>query len=113
MIMQHKGYIASVEYDEDSGYFHGRVRNTRAVITFEGKTGEDLTREFAESIRDYEEMCAEDGVKPDRPYSGKFVVRVNPALHAKLAASAALRDESLNDLVNDALERRAAELQEA
>jgi predicted HicB family RNase H-like nuclease len=111
--MQHKGYIAKVEYDDSVGYFHGSVQNTRDVITFEGKTGEELQHEFAASIADYEDMCKKAGVEPEKPYSGKFVVRVKPELHARLAAGAALRDESLNDLVNDALERCAAELQEA
>ena len=38
-------------------------------------------------------------------YSGKFVVRLSPALHKKVALKAQARDESLNQFVSDALER--------
>jgi len=108
MIMQQKGYIATVEYDESVGRFHGSVQNSRAVITFEGETGKDLEREFAASIRDSEAMCKEDGVEPERPYSGRFVVRVDPLIHAKLAAAAAIQETSLNEVVREALETYAA-----
>jgi predicted HicB family RNase H-like nuclease len=108
MVMQRKGYIATVEYDESVGLFHGRVTNARAVITFEGETGRDLEREFDGSICDYEEMCAEDGVEPERPYSGRFVIRIAPAVHAQLAAMAAVTEKSLNELVRETLEQLVA-----
>jgi predicted HicB family RNase H-like nuclease len=108
MVMQRKGYIAAIEYDDSVGRFHGSVTNTRAVITFEGETGRDLEREFDVSIRDYEAMCAEEGIEPERPYSGRFVVRIPPAVHAQLAAIAAIREKSLNDLAREALEQVVA-----
>src|SRR5215469_5724607 len=36
--MTHDGYVAKVELDEDAGLFHGEVLNTRAVLTFQGRT---------------------------------------------------------------------------
>jgi len=108
MVMQRKGYIATIEYDESVGRFHGSVANTRAVITFEGETGRALEREFDASIRDYEAMCAEEGIEPERPYSGRFVIRIPPEVHAQLAAIAAISEKSLNDVAREALERVVA-----
>jgi predicted HicB family RNase H-like nuclease len=108
MVMQRRGYIATIEYDESVGRFHGSVTNTRAVITFEGETGRDLEREFDTSIRDYEAMCAEEGIEPERPYSGRFVIRISPEIHAQLAAIAAITEKSLNELAREALEQVVA-----
>ena len=74
MVMQHKGYIATIEYDDSVGRFHGSVANTRAVITFEGETGRALEREFDASIRDYEAMCAEEGIELGRSLRRKKVL---------------------------------------
>lgn len=59
MVMYHQGYIGVVDYDPDVRRFHGRVINTRDVITFEGETAGELERALAESIDDYRAMCAE------------------------------------------------------
>ena len=78
------------------------------MITFEGETGRALEREFDASIRDYEAMCAEEGIEPERPYSGRFVIRIPPEVHAQLAAIAAISEKSLNDVAREALERVVA-----
>jgi predicted HicB family RNase H-like nuclease len=51
--MTHNGYIASIELDEDAGLFHGEVINTRDVLTFQGRTPEELRTAFADTIADY------------------------------------------------------------
>jgi predicted HicB family RNase H-like nuclease len=103
MIMKYKNYIASVELDDSVDMLHGRVRNTRDIITFEGRTVKELRRAFADSVAEYEAFCKERGEEPERPYSGRFVVRLDPEIHAAIAAKAAERDESINDYVKDAL----------
>ena len=79
--MDYKGYIGDVKYDSDAHIFHGEVINTRDVITFQGKSVDELEQAFQDSVDDYLEWCAEDGVEPDRPYSGKFNLRISPELH--------------------------------
>jgi predicted HicB family RNase H-like nuclease len=104
--MQYQGYIGVVDYDPDVKRFHGRVINTRDVITFEGETAGELERALAESIDDYRAMCAEEGVDPQKPLSGKFVVRIPPELHQELVTEAARTGRSLNAVVREALESR-------
>jgi predicted HicB family RNase H-like nuclease len=106
-MMHHKGYIATVELDEEAGLFHGEVVNTRDVLTFQGTTLAELKSAFAETIADYVEWCRERGKEPERPYSGNFMLRLTPELHRRIAAAAARAGKSLNKYVADTLEHMA------
>jgi predicted HicB family RNase H-like nuclease len=106
--MIYKGYEAVVEYDEGADLFHGEVMNTRDVITFEGRSIDELKAALAESIEDYLAFCRERGEEPEKPYSGQFVVRVDPLLHRALASAAKRAGASLNKWVAAALERAVA-----
>ena len=100
----YKGYVGRAEYDDDDGEFTGTVLGTRDVITFVGKTVDELGTAFVESVDDYLALCKSRGEKPEKPYSGKFVVRVAPELHARLSTLAESSDRSLNSVVVDLLE---------
>ena len=41
-MMEYKGYIGKVEYDDEAGIFHGEVIDLRDVITFQGESVEIL-----------------------------------------------------------------------
>ena len=103
--MEYKGYSAKIEFDEDANIFHGEVINLRDVITFEGETVDGLRHAFQESVDDYLEFCAERGEDPEKPYSGKFVVRVEPELHKRISIEARKRGVSINALVGEALSK--------
>lgn len=102
-MMEFKGYTAKVEFDDAAGIFHGEVLNLRDVITFQGETVQGLKQAFHDSVDDYLEFCGERGESPEKPYSGKFIVRVEPELHKLIAVLAQLSKKSLNAWVNDAL----------
>ena len=74
-MMEYKGYIGEVNFDSEGHLFHGEVINTRDVITFQGQSVEELEKAFYESVDDYISWCEEDGVEPEKPYSGKFNLR--------------------------------------
>jgi predicted HicB family RNase H-like nuclease len=102
-MMEYKGYQATVEYDDEADLFHGEVLNTRAVITFQGRSVDDLRRELAESVEDYLEWCAERGKEPEKPYSGRLLVRTTPEIHRAVATAAARERESVNAWVSRTL----------
>ncbi len=102
--MEYKGYIGQVEFDDEANIFHGEVINLRDVVTFQGATVNELRKAFRDSVDDYIEFCAERGEVPEKPYSGKFVVRVEPELHKAVAIQAKLKRKSLNAWVHDTLE---------
>ena len=68
LIMNYKGFIGVVEYDENARIFSGEVINTRTVITFQGTTVDEIEQEFHASVDDYLEWCKEDGVEPEKGY---------------------------------------------
>jgi len=103
--MNHDGYLATIELDEKAGLLHGEVVDTRDVLTFQGRTLDELRTAFAETIADYVEWCRERGKEPERPYSGNFMLRITPELHRRVAAAAARAGKSLNGFVAEALER--------
>ena len=104
-MMEYKGYFAKVEFDDDANIFHGEVVNLRDVITFEGETVNGLKQSFQDSVDDYLAFCAERGEDPEKPYSGKFVVRVEPELHKSISIEARKMGTSLNVWVKDALSK--------
>jgi predicted HicB family RNase H-like nuclease len=103
-MMEYKGYQGEVEFDSQAGVFHGELINIRDVVTFEGRSVDELEQAFRESVDDYLAFCAARGETPDKPYSGKFIVRVTPELHRKLAVYARAEDKSLNRWVREILE---------
>jgi predicted HicB family RNase H-like nuclease len=101
--MKYKDYTARIEFDEQSRIFHGEVLGLRDVITFEGKSVQELERALKDSINDYLSWCEEEGEEPEKPYSGKFVMRVSPEIHRQLALEAGRQNRSLNALVGNIL----------
>jgi len=103
--MKYKGYTGIVEFDEESQVLCGRVIGLRDVITFEGDSGPEVTQAFHDSVDDYLAFCAERGESPEKPYSGQFVLRLDPRLHRELANAAQEKDTSLNALIESVLSR--------
>ena len=65
--MRYHGYIGQAELDDEASVFHGRVINTRDVITFHGESVEQLRKAFHESVDVCLGFCAERGEEPDKP----------------------------------------------
>ena len=103
-MMEYKSYIGKVEIDEEAGILYGEVINVRDVITFEGTTVDEVQQAFRESVDDYLEFCAQRGESPEKPFSGKFVVRLPAELHRKAYIQAKLKDKSLNSWITEVLQ---------
>ena len=106
-IMKYQGYEARIEYEEGDNVFHGRVLGIRDIISFEGACVEDLKGAFAEAIEDYLDFCEEKGIEPEKSYSGNFIVRTSPDLHARISLCAERENTSLNQWVVKVLEKQA------
>jgi predicted HicB family RNase H-like nuclease len=104
-MLEYKGYTAHVELDTEAEVFHGEVLDTRDVITFQGRSVDEVQQAFRDSIDDYLEFCAQRGEEPDKPFSGRLMVRLSPRLHRQLYARAKQEGKSLNQLISEKLER--------
>lgn len=95
-MIEYKGYSGVFEYDPSIDAFHGRVVGLQDVVTFQGRSLDELRREMKESIEDYLELCREVGKDPERPYRGEFLVRTTPEVHRAAATAAEASGVSLN-----------------
>jgi predicted HicB family RNase H-like nuclease len=103
-MLSYKGYCGKVSFDDEAEIFHGEVCGLRDVVTFQATAADEVKREFRESIDDYLDVCRESGQQPDKPFSGKFIVRIPPELHRDLHNRASVMEISLNSLVVSLLE---------
>jgi len=104
-MLEYKGYLGTVEADD--GAFFGRVTGLRDVVTFEGDTFARVERAFRDSVDDYLAFCAARGEAPDRPYSGKIPLRVDPEMHRRAATRAQAEGLSLNQWIARRIETAA------
>ncbi len=104
-IMRYKNYVARVEYSPEDRCFVGRVLGTRDVIGFHGESVAELEQDFRETMEFYFDTCRKEGKEPDRPYSGKLVLRLSPDLHRQIALASEMRGKSINDIILDALQQ--------
>ena len=102
-MLKYKNYTGIVEYDPDGKIFTGEAIGLRDVVTFQGRTPEDLENSFRKSVDYYLEMCQQDGVAPLRPFSGRFNVRLSPEIHRQIVERAAQQHVSLNQWVSEAI----------
>jgi len=102
-MMKYKNYTAGVEFDDEANVFHGEVLNIRDVITFEGTTVKDLRKAFKDSVEDYLDFCEKRGEEPEKPFSGKLVIRLTPDQHREIFIAAKQAGKSLNAWISEHL----------
>lgn len=108
-LMRYKDYYGQVELDPDAGLLHGEVIGTRDVVTFQGRSVDELKQAFQDSVEDYLEFCAELGHKPEKSYSGTLSLRLDPDLHRDVALlSYASGAASINAFIIDTLKKATA-----
>lgn len=105
--MTFRGYTARVEYDERDGLFVGRLLGIRSIISFHGETVAQLKSEFELAVNDYLSDCAERGLVPEKPASGKLLLRMPTEVHGRAMVAAQAAGKSLNQWATDVLQRAA------
>jgi predicted HicB family RNase H-like nuclease len=102
--MTYNGYSARVEYDERDEIFVGRILGIRAIVSFHGATVAQLRRRFEAAVRDYLSDCKERGVRPEKPVSGKILLRLPPEVHGAALVAAEAAGKSLNQWATEVLQ---------
>lgn len=103
--MTYKGYTARIQYDERDNIFAGRILGIRAIISFHGETVAQLRAEFELAIENYLADCKQQGIHPEKPASGKLLLRVPPEIHGRALVAAQAAGKSLNQWATEVLQQ--------
>lgn len=104
--MTYKGYLGSVAFSERDNVFYGKIEGINGLVNFEGESVKELTNAFHEAVDDYLAYCADEGIEPDKSYSGVLNVRLTPAIHRQIAILARQAGMTLNAFIKDTLEKK-------
>lgn len=106
-IMTHRGYTASLQFDPDDNILVGRVLNIDDIVTFHGESVASFKAAFHEAIDDYVAACEKMRQAPEKPASGRLMLRVDPVVHAAALKAAAHTGQSLNRWAEQVLRQAA------
>jgi predicted HicB family RNase H-like nuclease len=106
--MTYHGYTARIHYDERDNIFVGRILGIQSIISFHGETVTELRQAFELAIDDYLADCKEMGITPEKPASGKLLLRLPPEVHGKAIIAAHSNGKSVNQWVTDVLTKAIA-----
>ena len=95
-VLAYKGYLAELQLDIDDDIIIGKIIGTSDIISFHGKTIKEAEIAFKNVLDSYLEICKEKNIKPSKPYSGRFNLRIKPELHRNLSIEAIKSNMSLN-----------------
>ena len=107
--MTYKGYLGSVNYSDKDQVFFGKIEGINGLVNFEGESVKELTTAFHEAVDDYLAYCEDEGIEPDKSYTGVLNVRLTPAIHRQIAMLALQEGISINAFIKDALEEKVEE----
>ena len=102
--MNYKDYAARIEYSDEDECFVGHITGIHDVVGFHGDSVTQLRAAFIEAVDDYLATCEKLGRPPQKPYSGKFVLRVPAEMHSRMAMQAEAAGKSLNQWATEVLE---------
>jgi predicted HicB family RNase H-like nuclease len=105
--MTYKGYLGSVAYSEKDNIFFGKIEGINGLVNFEGESVKELTEAFHEAVDDYLAYCEDEGIEPDKSYSGVLNVRLTPAIHRQIAMLAQKAGMSINAFIRQVLAKEA------
>ena len=94
--MTFKGYTARIDVDARDNILVGRLLGIRDIVSFHADTVAELRVAFEEAVNDYLETCAKLGKPPEKPASGKLMLRIPPEVHGAALVAAQAAGTSLN-----------------
>lgn len=104
--MTYKGYLGSVAFSEKDQVFFGKIEGINALVNFEGESVKELTESFHQAVDDYLAYCEDEGIAPDKSYSGMLNVRLTPMIHRQIALMAIQSGLTINAFIKKTLEEK-------
>jgi predicted HicB family RNase H-like nuclease len=104
-VITYKGFIGSVHFASEDRVFYGRVEGINDLISFEGKTVDELEEGFKYMVDEHIKDCKKNHLPLEKSYKGNLNIRLAPELHKKAVHNAALKGISLNQYINEAIRK--------
>lgn len=101
--LEYRGYTSTVEFSAEDRCFHGRIAGIRDLVAYDGKTVDELEKNFHGAVDEYLAFCKEEGKTPDKPFKGSLNIRIPSELHRALAIRAEQQHKSLNSVIAEQL----------
>jgi len=105
-VLTYKGYIGSVQFSADDDVFFGKLEGIDDLVTFEGKTVQELKDAFCYMVDEHIKDCEAENIPIEKSYKGSFNIRLTPDLHRRAARYAKMHRTSLNTFVKESIEMR-------
>ena len=105
-VLTYKGFIGSVNFSADDSIFFGKLEGINDLVTFEGKTVQELKDAFYYMVDEHIKDCEVENIPAEKSYKGSFNVRLTPDLHRRAAVSAKMLGTTLNAFVKESIELR-------
>ena len=106
--LTYKGYTARIDFDDRDNILVGRLLGIQDIIGFHADNVTALRTAFEEAVDDYLDVCEKIGKSPEKPVSGKILLRVPPEIHAAALIKAQAVGKSLNQWAIEALSREVS-----
>ena len=105
-VLTYKEYIGSVNFSADDNVFFGKLEGINDLVTFEGRTVQELGDAFRYMVDEHIKDCEAENIPAEKSYRGSFNIRLSPDLHRKAAIFAKVHGISLNTFVKESIESR-------
>ncbi|WP_298217849.1 type II toxin-antitoxin system HicB family antitoxin [Halothiobacillus sp.] len=105
--MTYKGYTARLDYDDEDKLIVGRILGIRDIVSFHGEAVTEVEHAFHEAVDDYLEACAKLGQAPNKPASGKLMLRIPQEVHRAALIAAQASGKSLNQWAAETISKAA------
>ena len=103
--MTYRGYAARIEYSDEDHCLVSHIAGIKDGVGFHGESVTELRTAFEEAVDDYLQSCEKLNRGPQKPYSGKLMLRVPPEVHAAVAVAAQVSGRSINQWATEAFTR--------
>jgi predicted HicB family RNase H-like nuclease len=104
-LLSYKGFYGSVNFSAADDVFYGKVEGVHDLVSFEGATVKELKQDFQKAVEDYISFCKKNSRPVQKSLMGSFNIRIKPDVHQRAAIAALQKNISLNQLVQQAIER--------
>jgi len=104
--LHYKGFIGSIEASPEDNCLYGKLLYTTDLVTYEGKTVNQVKKAFKEAVDDYLLTCKQLNRAPIKPFKGSLNVRIGPDLHKEAAMHAATHGVTLNEYIKHAVQHQ-------